>query len=310
MHISRLSASRGSTYRECAFKYFLQYHLKLEELGEPTIHTTKGVAVHEVLEKFGGGDKDIEGNLKKYYAANKLWLLDDRRPDKGFPHPWPRSCETCPAAQLIDGQTFCNIANLPLSGFEGCPRPNYEDDIELVNKFLKDSKCPLTTRKIIAVEKEFNEDFEGFKVRGYIDLITEIDSETLEVRDYKSGRSTKSYDQAQKDIQLRLYSLVAKRLYPSYKYVLMTLDYLRKNPVSVMFGPDDEEKTILSLRRLYQDIEADEDPKRTKNWLCNYCVGYDRCGEMRQTFLDEKGKFRLPIYKGDDEAPREPTELV
>jgi RecB family exonuclease len=309
MHIEFLSASRGSTYRDCPFKYFLQHHIKLPELREPTIHTDKGVAVHEVLEKYGGGDKNTEENLRNYYTKSKLWTLDDRRPDKGFPHPWPKSCDTCPFHQMADGLSICKIAGAPTNSFEGCPRPNFEDDIELVNIFLQNPKCPLTSRKIIAVEKEFKEEFEGFRVRGYIDLITEIDSDTLEVRDYKTGRSSKSYEQAEKDIQLRLYSLVAKRLYPSYKYVLMTLDYLRKKPISLMFGPEDEEKTILSLRRLYNDILNDENPERKKNWLCNYCVGYDECGKIREKFLDSKGKFKLPIYK-EDEEQKDPTELV
>src|SRR5690606_41198044 len=130
-------------------------------------------------------------------------------------------------------------------------------------------------------------------VHGYIDLVTEIDENTVEVIDYKTGNYAKNTDEAFKDLQMRIYSLVVKRMFPQYKYVMMTLDYLRKSPVSVIFSPEDDEKTRKFLQDVYKKIQEDEDPKRVKSFKCNWCRGYDECSKRRRRFSKD-GKFRLP----------------
>lgn len=293
MKIEYLSASRLQVFVDCPFKYFLQYHLKIPELIGDTIHTHKGSAVHESLERYVKGETDYELTLKEYYAANKVWEFDNRRPDKGFPHPQIKTCQTCPWAVRTNGGTICSIAARDVNSFEGCPRPNFEDDLKICKTTLTREKSPLN-RKIIGVEVPFKETFENFRVQGFIDLVTEVDEETIEVRDYKTGNYAKKTDEAWKDLQMRIYSLVAKKLFPQYKYVLMTLDYLRKEPVTVCFGPQDDEKTKQFLGRAYNEIIKCEDPQRIKSFKCNWCIGYEACGKIRERFLNAEGKFVMP----------------
>lgn len=306
MKIEYLSASRLGVYVDCSFRYFLQYHLKLPELREPTIHTAKGSAVHETLDMFVKGDKDYQAQLMKYYQEHEVWKLDARPDSKGgFPHPQPKSCETCPWAVVTVGgdKPICSIAGKFISDVEGCPRGNFEDDLELTRKTLFRENSPLK-RKVIGSEIPFTQEWDGFRVHGYIDLVTEIDENTVEVLDYKTGNYAKNTDEAFKDLQMRIYSLVIKRMFPQYKYVMMTLDYLRKSPVSVIFSPEDDEKTRKFLQDIYKRIQEDEEPKRVKSFKCNWCVGYEECGKIREKFI-KNGKFQLPEPTKEAAPPEE-----
>ena len=146
----------------------------------------------------------------------------------------------------------------------------------------------------MGAEVAFEKEYEGFKVRGFMDLVTEVDKETLEVRDYKTGNYTKNTDDAFKDLQMRVYSMVAKDLFPDYDYVVMTLDYLRKGPVSVIFNKDDDQKTRNFLREAYGKIEGACEPIRKKSFKCSWCVGYDACAKIKDNYRDENGQFILP----------------
>lgn len=308
MELRKLSASRIKTYKNCEFKYFLDYHLKLPEMRTTNIYAIKGTCVHEALEfyaryKMGekeNAEEDYEATLLNFYKENKLWHLDDRLPDKygnpkGWPHPVEKTCESCLWATKDDK---CRIAGTPIALVKGCPRPNFEDDLELTKRTVENESYDIFNRKILGVEKKFVEDLgDGLIVRGVIDLVTEINKDTIEIIDHKSGRSI-SYNAMRKDPQSRTYSLVARRLWPQYKYVQMTLYFLRKTPVTCIFTKEDDDLTLQSLHVNWDAIKNNENPIRPNYsfWLCNFCIGHDRCGEIREVFKTN-GQFKLPIIR-------------
>ncbi len=318
MELRKLSASRIKTYKNCEFKYFLDYHLKLPEMRESNIYALKGTGAHEALEfyaRFKMGEKenaeeDYEKTLLDFYKREKLWEIDDRQPDKrgnpkGWPHPVEKTCESCPWATKDDK---CRIADTLISVVKGCPRPNFEDDYGLTKKTIEDKSYDIFNRKIIGAEVPFEEDLgDGLIVRGVIDLVTEIDKDTIEIIDHKSGKSTLSYNQMMKDPQARTYSLVAHRLWPQYKYVQMTLYYLRKRRVTCIFTEEDDALTLKSLQRAWDNIKGNGNPSRPNRsfWLCNFCIGHDRCGTIREHFKTN-GRFKLPTiqcaFDGEDKC--------
>lgn len=309
VRIEYASASRLNVWIDCPFRYFLQYHIALPELRQDTIHTRKGNAVHETLEHYVKGEKDYEKLLKEYYAETKLWELDNRSERRGFPHPVEKNCDECQHAIYSAKGVICSVAKRLVTDFDGCPKPNYEDDLVLVKDTIHKENSVLN-RKIIGAEVEFDKEYSGFKVRGFMDLVTEVDEDTMEVRDYKTGTYTKKTDEAFKDLQMRIYSLVAKDLFPQYKYVLMTLDYLRKQPVTVIFGPEDDEKTRLFLQDVYKKITESKNPPRKKSFKCNWCIGYDECGKIRESFCNDDGEFIMPepVIR-EDGRKKEPRKL-
>lgn len=291
MHTDYLSASRLTTYIDCDFRFFLQYHINIDELNEPKIASEKGSAVHQSLEDHVNG-KDYEESLRNYYEASKLWALDNRK--TGFTHPIEKNCNSCQWAIHNGGETICSIAGRDVASFDGCPKPHFEDDLKLVKATINRVDGPLS-KKIIGAETPFDMEIEGVRVVGYIDLIIEENEQTLEVVDYKSGSYTKNYEDAFKDLQMRIYSIVAKRLFPQYNNVLMTLDYLRKQPITVCFSKEDDEKTAAYLKKAYDEIRANTNPQQVKSFRCNsWCIGFDKCSSIRQSYLDENGNFVLP----------------
>jgi len=319
MLCTHATASRIKTYKDCAFKYFLEYHLQLPSMREGNIYSEKGSAVHLALEKYAnavlGKDENAELDYKKTliecYVESELWKLDDRKPEKGGdPYPQQKNCEQCP---WYSKDSVCLVAKKKAALVDGCPRGNFDSDLELIEKTLNRTDYkPLETtegedgnlkfvKKILGVEQDFDLELNGVRVRGFMDLVIEVDENTVEVIDYKTGRSM-SYNKARLDPQVRIYGAATRFLFPKYKYVMVTLYYLKSNPVTVCLSPEDDELTLQSLRNNYDVISGDRNPRQQKIWLCNYCIGYDTCKDVRKKFK-KKGQFCLPILYCDYTNP-------
>jgi len=318
MFFSHATASRIKTYQQCEFRYFLEYMIQYPPSRLGNIYSEKGSAVHEALEHWANAvlgveeksEIDWEKILLKYYADSKLWEMDQRKPDKGgFPHPVVKTCESCPWASK---DQRCLIADKAIDAVDGCPRPNYQGDADLINKTLTrtDFPCLATVenkdaphgisfkRKIIGAEVPFDMELEGVRVRGVIDLVAEDpdDPTCLEIIDYKTGKSM-SYDKAYKDPQVRTYGAVARILWPQYSQVMVTLHYLKTTPVSVPLSPADDVLTVKSLQRAAKLILENNDPSPVRpaksGFPCEWCIGKDNCNTIRDKFRVD-GKFRLP----------------
>lgn len=324
MLFSHATASRIKTYKQCEFRYFLEYVIEYPPSRGSNIYSAKGSAFHEALEYWtnailGKDEKaeiDYEKTLMDCYRESRLWEMDQRMPDKkgkprGFPHPVEKTCESCPWATK---DNRCKIADMAIDAVDGCPRPNFEDDLALIEKTLKrtdfdplaltepgpfddpDDFKPQFVKKVIAAEYPFDDELGGVRVRGVIDLLVEDDEDTIEVIDYKTGKSM-SYDKAFNDAQVRIYAAIVRKLFPQYKNVLVTLYYVRTNPVTVPLGPEDDELTIKSLQRRQAEILDNENPGQVRptkyGFPCDWCVGYDNCVKIKKSF-EVDGKFRLP----------------
>jgi len=318
MLFTHATASRIKTFKQCEFRYFLEYMIQYPPMKGDNVYSGKGSAVHEALEgwvnfKLGvepGGSKpveeDYEETLRKYYETHRTWTLDQRTPDKkgnprGFPHPVEKTCESCPWATK---DNRCAIANQSTDAVDGCPRPNFQDDLDLIVKTIERTDYPFLAldengkfvKKILGAEIGFRDELGGVPVHGKIDLVVEDNPDTIEVIDYKTGKSM-SYNEAAKDPQVRTYGAVIRKLYPQYKYVMVTLHYLRKIPVTVPLSAKDDELTILSLQRAAKQITENTDPSRVtpSKWgfPCDWCIGHDTCGRIKDSFRVD-GRFRLP----------------
>jgi len=317
MDMSAASASRIKTNKQCEMKYFLEYHLKIPETRKGNIYTHKGSVVHEALEQWVnavlGKDENAEidyvKTLRDYYVEHRVWLLDDRKPERGDPYPQMKNCELC---QHMTKDRTCSILSIPSEVVDGCPRINYEDDLALIEGAIKSRDYPVLKRdkdgnfkkKMLGVELNFNGQIEGIPLRAFLDLAVEEDSDTVEVVDYKTGRSM-SYAAAYKDPQVRLYGKIISQLFPQYKYVLVTLWFLRKGPVTVPITAEMNELTVKSLKNNWRQIIQNVNPARVKSWLCNYCIGWDVCGQIRNKFTVDR-EFRLPIISCRMEGDKNP----
>jgi hypothetical protein len=117
-------------------------------------------------------------------------------------------------------------------------------------------------------------------LKGTIDLVTELDDQTIEIQDYKTGSrldwstgQTKDFKKLCNDKQLMLYYYVAKQLYPD-KNIILTIFFVRDGgPYSICFDEHDIPKIEKMLRENFEDIKQNKLPKlrdpSQKDFICN-----------------------------------------
>ena len=153
------------------------------------------------------------------------------------------------------------------------------DDIEL----LKEGKEMIANklanfefgRKIISLERFFRVKTEdGLPLIGAMDMIVEIDDETLGVVDYKTSKFALSSFELRSDLQLSMYDLVARIMYPQYKKRVLVMDYIRSKPVMSYRTDEEQAEFVKFLRQIYESILA-EDEENLKPNLNKFCANCD-----------------------------------
>lgn len=248
MNIESLRSSAIGSCKDCQWKYYLEYYAGISSIAN--FKASKGTLAHLVLELLAKSKKTEHYKLKDKYSDYK-YLLD-----------------ICWQRFLKDNSDHYEITD---KDYKFCQK-----SIEAV---LNTCYNPLNL-KVIKTELQFELDInkKGFKtlsgknclLRGTIDLVTENDSNTIEVIDYKTGKRTdwitgkvKELEDFQKDIQLRIYDLALYTLFPQYKYRMFTIFYTNDGgPFTVSFSDKERQETIDILRKEFNTIKAIDDPKR------------------------------------------------
>ncbi len=131
-----------------------------------------------------------------------------------------------------------------------------------------------------------NKQIEGYlSLKGTVDLIEEVDENTIEVCDYKTGKKPfnwatgqdKGLKDFQKDPQLLIYYYALKNRYPD-KNILFTVYYIKTGqPFTVCFDEDDYKKAEKLIQKRFEEIKKNNYPtlisqtqeKREKNFKCS-----------------------------------------
>lgn len=80
---------------------------------------------------------------------------------------------------------------------------------------------------ILGVEQEFRLQVGPFTVLGFIDRVDRLDDETIEIVDYKTNRQLFTREEVDGSLQLALYEIAARRIWPWAKKVKLTFEMLR-----------------------------------------------------------------------------------
>ena len=124
-------------------------------------------------------------------------------------------------------------------------------------------------------------------LKGTIDLITDIGDDTYEIIDWKTGKrldwatgKEKTHAKLEKDIQLRMYHLACKKMYPEAKTFLVTIHFMNDGgPFTIHFQDSDIPITLEMLRKKYELIKETEIPQLNKSWKCRRL-----CSSGKSTF--------------------------
>lgn len=265
MNVKHLRASTMGSYDDCEWKFYLQYICDIDCPAGKKANC--GSLVHWVLEVLAKAKKTGHYKLNdKYidpdYLLNICWK---RYTEKTYAHlEWSKA-----------DYNFCK---------------------KMIDTVLNSKLHPFN-HNILKTELQFELDIlrPGFdpkdnigtiKLRGTIDLVTQPDSQTIHVFDYKTGErkdwitgEPKEFDDFQKDLQLRVYDLALSIIYPHIPYRIFTLVYVRSGgPFTVTFGPEEREETIDIIRRYFNKMKSNEKPtrlrddptRRSQHWKCKY----------------------------------------
>lgn len=309
--LKTISASRIKTFQTCKFKYYLNYHCP-EVTLKTNFGATHGSMLHDILENYAS-ERDInwEARLLSAYAGKietkdktgNVVLIDSPlklAKSAEFAEQEP-ACDTC---KFVDGM-HCGISGEHLNHLSGCPKKLYENSHSVIKKAINDYQSIWKkilrdkNNQIIGTEYEYSIPISGTEVQaiGFMDLVVEDDSDTIHIIDYKFGAWTQNYQDCRADIQVRMYSLAARKIFIDdilnlgykYKNVILTFDYFTKDPITLSFSKEEDFQTEMEVSKIIKEIQSTDSIDRIVNsnddfekkfaWKCRSLCDTKICAE-------------------------------
>lgn len=320
MEISFLRSSSIGTWESfCQHKYYMVYVLGMEDPSN--IKTEVGTVVHAVLEILAGMKKSYQDN-KKYeftHGAGTFTCAPTM-----FMKPYTLKNEEVDKINKsrVNKDTYKDRDNTVEYGHKRYGVKNVENILDQVYKYYSEKSrhdwgnieyrnCLNFTwmtldwhngefdprkRSIIYPEYPFNieikkpwakmQDGNYLRIKGTIDLVTEIDKGVVEICDWKTGArydwgkaTVKTYEDLMKDPQLMLYYYAARKSMPEYEAIMLTIFFIRDGgPFTLAFDDDVLEKVENNLRKNFEAIRDSKKPilrdRLHKDFQCNKLCGF------------------------------------
>ncbi len=171
----------------------------------------------------------------------------------------------------------------------------YQEGLDMIRSYA--TSHPLVDHlEILDVEREFNISLDGFTMNGYIDRVDKRSDEAIAIIDYKSNRRLFVKEQLQNDLQMSVYGLAARELYPWARRVTFEWHMIRFDVVQgserTSRQIEDARGHVVALGRRSEETKREWPARLNEN--CGYCEHRGRCdvykgavgGEMvvRQAF--------------------------
>lgn len=267
----KLSATRINSFLSCKQKYWFNYMEKLPKLSNPSFKL--GLAVHESLE-----------------LAGQIWQQKEK-------------FSKADIAKIMEKYDEISVRE----GIED--HEVHKEGKDLVRKRLKHF---IAGRKVLDLEIKFGfwgpdggmnvtSDL-GVPLIGAIDKVEEYDDDTVLIVDYKTSKTAPTGAQMRSDIQLSLYDLVARKLYPQYKRVVLSLDLLKSDLLYTYRTDEEREEFERYLKVVYDSMLAlkAEDVKASLNMFCPWCDYKDYCSTYQRACKKSNYEF-LPTMQYTEE---------
>lgn len=253
MKIDHLSVSRIQSYQLCPYRCYKSYERREEGIDDSTDNTMFGSIIHRVAEIWhkwphGGQEDEFIKYLLGKYTGNGQTL----GPLDLYDEVWR--------------QYNCNDYAMYILGAE-----NIASFLE--RTFNRTGQTWLT-------EFPFHVDIcggAGIYVKGCIDRIDIIDSETIEITDYKTNMMPYTRDEMDESIQMSVYGMVMKQLHPWIKNIIYTFDFVRHGKSHTSRTEEKLNNTRGFLINMWYQISMDNNPARTLNNYCSWCTDRHDC---------------------------------
>ena len=273
MKLKGLSATGIKDFLQCQLKVVFRYDHDIPSMKND--HMKIGIAVHTALEQF------VRRMLSK----------------KSFPDATDYDFAV---RAFMNSATEEGLENMSF----------YADGKAMVTEFI-DRFDP--SEEVIEVEKRFRLTTpDGVPIVGAIDKVVKINDNTIAIIDYKTSRNAMTVWDLQDDIQLSMYDLAAKLLWPEYENRLLFLDYVRIDKRVSTYRTDEDRETFnefLNSTWLQMQKLEEHEVKGKLNNLCGWCDYKSYCPTYA-AFMKTKAPEITPLPDMDDEEFLEHWEKV
>lgn len=268
----------------CQQATYLTYGLGLQSpSGAKAVY---GTISHKALEIFAVAKKAIQDNPKK----KKITFKDDEIGEFTFN-----------VKDLLSESFYGEIMERAYnhyktnnSHFEWNDKKDYKFCKQMVDNCLAYNEGQYDPRKveIFSPEQSFNFslddqewahfEYEGQKyvleLKGTMDLLVKESEDTLHLWDFKTGQrkdwstgEVKTEEKLQRDLQLLMYYYCTCKLFPQFKYIMVTILFLRDGgPYSICFDTSDHEKFLKELKRIIKEMHNCKLPKPINKWRSDF----------------------------------------
>ena len=292
--ITYMRSSSYGRYDFCPMAYFMEYNLGWT--SPPNIRADMGTITHQVLEIMALAKKALQDGKKKlkYKLHNTIININAENYNiKGLikkvyeDYTQYRTCHEWTSYQYEVIQKWVWQA-LEYNNGQVDPRNRHIIDAEPHFDF--------------PIEKDWakynytlgGQEAKGcLRLKGTIDLITQLDEKTYEIIDWKTGLrinwgtgERKTYEKLKNDFQLRLYHLAGHYLY-NVDQIIVTIMYIRDGgeeqpsrgddigipgAFSLCFSEKDLTETKSMIKMRYGEIFSNRSPAQRKTWRCkSFC---------------------------------------
>lgn len=295
-----IRSSSYNNYDYCEMQYFISY-----VLGHQSDSGKKadfGTICHKVFETLARLKRELQNasSRQKYIEINDD-AVGKYRIDKN---------------KFLDDATWLEVLNKSFefytnNSIHSWTKGDFSKCESLIKETLafNNSQFDPRYRKIIAPEPHFDipieEDWAKFTheingekvdgqlaIKGTIDLVTEVNENTIEVIDWKTGKridwasgEEKDHKKLRNDAQLLLYHYAISKLFPSYDHTIMSIFFVKNDPpgnrapFSLCFDKEDNVRFLEMLKNRFKEIQKNNTPKpispKRDHWkctrLCHFC---------------------------------------
>jgi len=265
------SYSRLQRFAQCPRAYRLHYVDRL--LPEPSPESQLGLVLHETLESV----------VRDHVRAGRHAPLDAAAASAAYRRAWSDSA-LAGHAVFVEG-------------------------LDLVKRWLA-REGTVDARDVLAVEQQFDVAIGAARLIGAFDRVDRIAADAIRVRDYKSGRRPPGRQEVDESLQLAIYDLAARQLWPWARRVELGLDLLRHDKVVTTERTDEQrDATRQYVLATLARIEAEREFAPRLSTLCTHCDHRLHCPAYADALAARR--FRMPADESDLGAvAREREELA
>ena len=292
MIVTYLRSSSYTTEDWCQQKYFLSYVVGFEELSNQK--ADKGTIVHKALELLAlckvaeqNKQRDFTDDQLGYFEVDEIDLESavslsfDYYSQKATHHFWCKQdyldCLhwTRKAVSYKDGMFDPRMRNII--------NPEIHFDFEIKQDWAKYD----------FVDPSDGTPLSGYlRMRGTVDLVTEVDDGIIEMIDWKTGRrlnwatgEVKDFDKLRQDPQLRIYHYAMSQMFPKHSDFLITIFFINDGGAfTIPFYQEDLKKTERMIQKKFHKICNISQPKLSPSWKCSKL-----CHFGKNNYIDSNG---------------------